>query len=365
MNFRRDGRLYEVNGSHCSCYGLENQWDPESTTVEALRHRLTNGTLGTDSYLDNLFATELHQVLDALEATTKHYAKRDPEAQGTHYENHVYAMTTEGLHAKSAIAAELAHRDIEIERLRAALATPAQAVPASVIMASVMRDDGGEHPAFCLMVAYRAEKDAKAALAMLTDEPAQQAAPDMTDAYAGAREDSSIWKKRALEAEALNRKFAASVNSPSFMGEPAAPAQAGQQNHLPLAITSAPERIWLDLGFNPYEEDAYFSNLHDLTWSQDNATRHGIEYVRADRAAQDDSLTAAYMAGAHDAEKAARTIEGGRRAGGRKTGAAAVTAAEANWRAARTQQLLADGLDKFDAIAQVRQEARSAPWAAT
>ena len=107
----------------------------------------------------------------------KHYAKRDPESQGIHYINHVSAMTTEGLHAKSAIAAELAHRDIEIERLRVALAAPAQAVPASVIMASVMRDDGGEHPAFCLMVAYRAEKDAKAALAMLTDEPAQQAAP--------------------------------------------------------------------------------------------------------------------------------------------------------------------------------------------
>ena len=112
-------------------------------------------------------------------------------------------------------------------------AAPAQAVPASVIMASVMRDDGGEHPAFCLMVAYRAEKDAMAALAMLTDEPAQQAAPDMTDAYAGAREDLSIWKKRALEAEALNRKFAASVNSPSFMGEPAALAQAGEHPPLP------------------------------------------------------------------------------------------------------------------------------------
>ena len=58
--------------------------------------------------------------------------------------------------------------------------------------------------------------------------PAQVATPDMTDAYAGAREDLSIWKKRALEAEALNRKFAASVNSPSFMGEPAAPAKAGE-----------------------------------------------------------------------------------------------------------------------------------------
>ena len=108
--------------------------------------------------------------------TAKHYAKRDPEAQGTHYENHVYAMTTEGLHAKSAIAAELAHRDIEIERLRVAFAAPAQAVaPTDIITASIMHDDGGEHPAFCLMVAYRVEKDAKAALAILADAPALDA----------------------------------------------------------------------------------------------------------------------------------------------------------------------------------------------
>lgn len=41
--FSRDGKLYEVNGSHCSCYGLETQFDPEETSVEALEHRLTNG----------------------------------------------------------------------------------------------------------------------------------------------------------------------------------------------------------------------------------------------------------------------------------------------------------------------------------
>lgn len=35
--FRKDGKLYEVNGSHCSCYGLEGQWEPEETSVEALR----------------------------------------------------------------------------------------------------------------------------------------------------------------------------------------------------------------------------------------------------------------------------------------------------------------------------------------
>ena len=58
--------------------------------------------------------------------STKHYAKRDPESQDAHYINHVYAITTEGLHATRRTS-QLAHRDIEIERLRAALATPAQA----------------------------------------------------------------------------------------------------------------------------------------------------------------------------------------------------------------------------------------------
>lgn len=34
--YRKFGRLYETNGSHCSCYGLEDQWSPEETTVEAI-----------------------------------------------------------------------------------------------------------------------------------------------------------------------------------------------------------------------------------------------------------------------------------------------------------------------------------------
>jgi hypothetical protein len=40
--FRKDGKLFEVNGSHCSCYGLEGQWEPEETSVESLRKRLEN-----------------------------------------------------------------------------------------------------------------------------------------------------------------------------------------------------------------------------------------------------------------------------------------------------------------------------------
>lgn len=41
--FKRDGKLYEVEGGHCSCYGLEGQWEPEETTAEALMHRIEKG----------------------------------------------------------------------------------------------------------------------------------------------------------------------------------------------------------------------------------------------------------------------------------------------------------------------------------
>jgi hypothetical protein len=61
------GLLYEVNGSHCSCYGLEGQWTPEETDVKVLRHRLTEGTLGS-YYGSNEYAKELTEVLDALES---------------------------------------------------------------------------------------------------------------------------------------------------------------------------------------------------------------------------------------------------------------------------------------------------------
>jgi hypothetical protein len=37
--YQRDGKLYEVSGSHCSCYGLESQWSPEETTWAALAMR--------------------------------------------------------------------------------------------------------------------------------------------------------------------------------------------------------------------------------------------------------------------------------------------------------------------------------------
>lgn len=36
--YRRNGKLWEVNDSHCSCNGWEN-WSPEETTLEAIKMR--------------------------------------------------------------------------------------------------------------------------------------------------------------------------------------------------------------------------------------------------------------------------------------------------------------------------------------
>ena len=70
--FERDGKLYEVNAVHCSCYGLEEQWGPEETTVEALHYRMDKGTLGKGSeYGAGSFAAELREVLAAREDRTR------------------------------------------------------------------------------------------------------------------------------------------------------------------------------------------------------------------------------------------------------------------------------------------------------
>ena len=56
--------------------------------------------------------------------TEKLYADRDiceQDAKGGFYIKHVLAMTAEGLHSKSDIAAELAHRDLRIQQLEAVL----------------------------------------------------------------------------------------------------------------------------------------------------------------------------------------------------------------------------------------------------
>jgi hypothetical protein len=61
--FEENGELYEVNGGHCSCYGLEDQWEKEPVMLIELKNRLEKGTFGTDSYCENEFAGELKVFL--------------------------------------------------------------------------------------------------------------------------------------------------------------------------------------------------------------------------------------------------------------------------------------------------------------
>lgn len=61
--FEKDGKLYEVHGSHCSCYGLEEQWEPEEVILQELEHRLLNGTFGEYDWAGNVFKDELCEFL--------------------------------------------------------------------------------------------------------------------------------------------------------------------------------------------------------------------------------------------------------------------------------------------------------------
>lgn len=61
--FENKGKLYEVHGSHCSCFGLENQWDAEEVVLKELKNRLLNGMFGIDDWSGNEFHNELKEFL--------------------------------------------------------------------------------------------------------------------------------------------------------------------------------------------------------------------------------------------------------------------------------------------------------------
>ena len=66
---------------------------------------------------------------------------------------------------------------------------------------------------------------------------------DFSDAYQGAMEEVAIWKRRALEAEDLNRKFIAEINGPAYMGEPAQPAPSLPEGWKLVPIEPTPGMI--------------------------------------------------------------------------------------------------------------------------
>jgi hypothetical protein len=67
--FERNGKLYEVVGSHCSCYSLDGQWEPEEVPVEALKHRIEKGRLGR--YDRPVFVDEMQELLSLYQRRQK------------------------------------------------------------------------------------------------------------------------------------------------------------------------------------------------------------------------------------------------------------------------------------------------------
>lgn len=71
---------------------------------------------------DSLKEVAAIKIQDPTPSTDNQYAvgQRDIEQldEGGYYTRHIYAMTHEGLYSKSDIAAELAHRDLQIDLLK-------------------------------------------------------------------------------------------------------------------------------------------------------------------------------------------------------------------------------------------------------
>lgn len=58
--FERNGQLFSVEGSHCSCFGLEGQWAPVEISREALKYTADNG-----GGIQGTAASEALKILDS------------------------------------------------------------------------------------------------------------------------------------------------------------------------------------------------------------------------------------------------------------------------------------------------------------
>lgn len=67
--FAHDGKFYYTEGAHCSCYGLEGQWEPEEMTAEALTHMLRKGRA----------LSEGHKLANGIEHLSNLLTERAPE----------------------------------------------------------------------------------------------------------------------------------------------------------------------------------------------------------------------------------------------------------------------------------------------
>jgi hypothetical protein len=63
--FKKDNQLWSVYGSHCSCYGLEGQWDPEEASISQLEHILKEG------WQFDWVADEVKALIERLDAEVR------------------------------------------------------------------------------------------------------------------------------------------------------------------------------------------------------------------------------------------------------------------------------------------------------
>jgi hypothetical protein len=67
----KHGKIFEVNGGHCSCNGLEGQWDPEPFTLEELEFRYKDWRPDDIYPVEKSYYDGLHSCLAYLKETSK------------------------------------------------------------------------------------------------------------------------------------------------------------------------------------------------------------------------------------------------------------------------------------------------------
>lgn len=68
--FVKDGKMFEVNGSECSVWNFNGQWEPEETSTTALLRRLDKGSLGQGND-DSRFDEPLRAILEWIDSAVQ------------------------------------------------------------------------------------------------------------------------------------------------------------------------------------------------------------------------------------------------------------------------------------------------------
>ena len=61
--FEHKDKLFTVEGGHCSCYGLEGQWNPDEITIDYLNHRALNGLFAYNNDHNNEIKNHLKEYI--------------------------------------------------------------------------------------------------------------------------------------------------------------------------------------------------------------------------------------------------------------------------------------------------------------